>query len=1188
MIVETMPYACVIHGPDRAVQVWNPAAEHIFGWPAADMLGRNSIECTVPPEWRDRVNATIERARDSGAPLPPMVNENLTRDGRRIVCEWRNARLADASGAFVGYLSMAVDISGQAAARDALAESEARFKQLAGMASDWYWEADTEHRFTAFVGRTNISADQLQRLMGRRRWEVAGHTPHGTTWAAHMRLIDARAPFRDLLIEVVLPDDQRSFRTVSGQPRLDSQGRFAGYRGVGSDATEETLAAVTAAGERRMFEALAAGRTLETLLEILCEAMAGGLARKGLVSIHMARNGRLEAVAAPQLPADFRAALSVIAIDPDCGSCGSAAALGVPVAVRDIASDARWAGFREVALAAGIASSWSTPVIGADGGVLATICVYHFQPVDPFERDRRTAARMADLAGLVVQRFRAEADLRDSEARFRQLTLLSSDWYWEQDADFRFVATDAVARGDKPLGESVGMTRWERPGTRAIGITWAEHRADLEAHRPFAHLVLEVDTPDGLRRHVAVRGEPIFDSGGRFTGYRGVGADISERFRSEVALRRSEARFRQLTELSSDWYWEQDAEYRFIRVTGGELRKDLPYDTTVGYCRWERPSLRPVGFTWDEHKRDLDARKPFTNLIIEYTDPRSARNYWSLRGEPVFDESGAFAGYRGVGTDITQRHRLDLVRAGERRMFELLTAGAAIDQLIDELCGSVERALARPGVATVQVVEGAVLRPLGGAGASTAAATAGESGGLCATVLICNETVTCADFETDSRWEAQRPVAWACGFRSGWSTPVRGASGQVLATFAIYAALAAEPLAEDLEVTAAAAALAGVLIERFNAEAARRESEDRYRSLVELTQEGVLIHDERTILYANPAMARILRAADAQALLALSPIEIVEPESRTLAQSSAERIAGGETMQHAELRLRAVDRSVVDVEVSGAPIEIGGRRMIQSYIRDISARKWAQRELQRMNESLEQRVVERTAELTAANRELEAFSYTVAHDLRAPLRAIDGFANLLRHGAGDRLDEQALRDLVSITTNVRRMAELIDGLLEFSRLSRSATARQEVATRALVDAVIPEALVAAAHRPEFVIGDLAPVEGDAAMLRQVWINLIANAVKFTARARSPRIEITCRRDGGEIVFTVRDNGAGFDPRYQSKLFGIFQRLHAQTDYQGTGVGLAIVKRIVERHRGRVWAEGRPGNGAAFHFSLPTA
>ena len=474
------------------------------------------------------------------------------------------------------------------------------------------------------------------------------------------------------------------------------------------------------------------------------------------------------------------------------------------------------------------------------------------------------------------------------------------------------------------------------------------------------------------------------------------------------------------------------------------------------------------------------------------------------------------------------------------------------------------------------------------AGAAAATTTAGGAGGLCATVASCSETVTCADLETDPRWEAWRPVARACGFRSGWSTPVRGASGQVVATFAIYAAQAAEPLAEDLEVTAAAAALAGVLIERFNAEAARRETEGRYRSLVELTEEGVLIHDERTILYANPAMARILRAPDAQALLALSPIEMVEPESRALAQSRAERVAGGETVQHAELRLRAVDGSVVDVEVSGAPIEIGGRRMTQSYIRDISTRKWAQRELLRMNESLEQRVVERTAELTAANRELEAFSYTVAHDLRAPLRAIDGFANLLRHDAGDRLDEHATRDLVSITTNVRRMAELIDGLLEFSRLSRSPTERQEVATRALVDAVILEALEAAAHRPEFVIGDLAPVEGDAAMLRQVWINLIANAVKFTARARSPRIEITCRRDDGEIVFTVRDNGAGFDPRYQSKLFGIFQRLHAQTDYQGTGVGLAIVKRIVERHRGRVWAEGRPDNGAAFHFSLPTA
>ena len=460
--------------------------------------------------------------------------------------------------------------------------------------------------------------------------------------------------------------------------------------------------------------------------------------------------------------------------------------------------------------------------------------------------------------------------------------------------------------------------------------------------------------------------------------------------------------------------------------------------------------------------------------------------------------------------------------------------------------------------------------------------------GICAAAVERNDIVICAGLERDPHWIDWRSAAGEPALRSAWATPVRSASGQVLATLTIYSDVAAEPLPEDLELSAGAAALAGILLERFNAEAAQRASEARYRSLVEFTQEGVLIDDNGLIVYANPALTRIMRAPDSEALRRKLLPDMIAPGSRELARACAARIMAGEAVPPTEMQLLAHDGSVVDVEYSGAMIEIDGRRLAQTYIRDISARKLAARELQRMNESLEQRVAARTTELTAANRELEAFSYTVAHDLRAPLRAIDGFATMLREDAGDKLAEHSRRDLQTITVNTRRMAELIDGLLEFSRLSRSDQTRQLVATRAMVDAVIIETAAVAQHRPAFVLGDLAPVSGDAAMLRQVWINLVTNAIKFTSHAANPRIEISCRRDAGFAIFSIQDNGAGFDPRYQSKLFGIFQRLHAQADYDGTGVGLAIVKRIVERHHGQVWAEGSPGRGATFHFSLPLA
>ncbi|MFN0163491.1 MAG: 7TM diverse intracellular signaling domain-containing protein [Burkholderiales bacterium] len=226
----------------------------------------------------------------------------------------------------------------------------------------------------------------------------------------------------------------------------------------------------------------------------------------------------------------------------------------------------------------------------------------------------------------------------------------------------------------------------------------------------------------------------------------------------------------------------------------------------------------------------------------------------------------------------------------------------------------------------------------------------------------------------------------------------------------------------------------------------------------------------------------------------------------------------------------------------------------------------------------------RARDLAAANEQLEAFSYSVAHDLRAPLRAIDGFSQLLKVDAGPALSSEAQSNIERISASARRMARLIDGLLEFARLGRVAPVSAPVDMRAELDAALREI----GHSPvvELEIGPLPIVEGDAAMLRQVWFNLLANALKFSAGAKPPRVQVLCEESAAERVFSVADNGAGFDPAYADKLFGMFQRLHAATEFEGTGVGLAIVKRIVEAHGGRIWASGTPGQGATFRFALP--
>jgi signal transduction histidine kinase len=240
--------------------------------------------------------------------------------------------------------------------------------------------------------------------------------------------------------------------------------------------------------------------------------------------------------------------------------------------------------------------------------------------------------------------------------------------------------------------------------------------------------------------------------------------------------------------------------------------------------------------------------------------------------------------------------------------------------------------------------------------------------------------------------------------------------------------------------------------------------------------------------------------------------------------------------------------------------------------------------VRRQAEELERRVKLRTAELEAANKELEAFSYTVSHDLRAPLRAIDGFSRIFEEDYGRHVDEEGRRLLGVVRESSRRMGVLIDSLLAYSCLGRQALFPVQVDMRALAAEAWVELGADAAVQCR--LAQLPPARADRLLLKQVWLNLLSNAVKYSARRETPCIEVSGSRQNGEAVYCVSDNGAGFDMRYYRKLFGVFQRLHAEADFPGTGVGLASVARIVARHGGRVWAEGAVNAGARFFFSLP--
>ncbi len=331
----------------------------------------------------------------------------------------------------------------------------------------------------------------------------------------------------------------------------------------------------------------------------------------------------------------------------------------------------------------------------------------------------------------------------------------------------------------------------------------------------------------------------------------------------------------------------------------------------------------------------------------------------------------------------------------------------------------------------------------------------------------------------------------------------------------------------------------------------------------------------------NPAWEATL-GLSIEELLSRPYLEFVHPADREATVAEASKLAGGADVVSFENRYRCGDASYRWLEwTARAPRPDGS--LIYANARDVSERKRSAEEIGRLNQELERRL----AQLAAANQELEAFSYSVSHDLRAPLRAIEGFSRVLLEDCAAGLDPEGQRYLNVVIDSTRRMSRLIDDLLSLSRAGRQALDALPIDMAALAASVAAELEQGYAGRPlELRVGELAPARGDPSLIRQVFVNLLDNACKFS-RGRNPaRVEVGCRNDGAETTYYVKDNGVGFDMRYAHKLFGVFQRLHTQDEFEGTGVGLALVQRILGRHGGRVWAEGAVDEGATFYFTLP--
>jgi len=377
------------------------------------------------------------------------------------------------------------------------------------------------------------------------------------------------------------------------------------------------------------------------------------------------------------------------------------------------------------------------------------------------------------------------------------------------------------------------------------------------------------------------------------------------------------------------------------------------------------------------------------------------------------------------------------------------------------------------------------------------------------------------------------------------------------------------------------------ITERKQIEEALRVSEATFRTIFNSVYDAIFLHDvEGRILEVNDSM------------LAMYGVTREEVPGTEVARYSAadnpferlpdlwHRVLAGEPQYFSWHALRPHTGEAFDVEVYLRRLHLHGREVIMANVRDVTARKQAEAALRALTETLEQRVRERTVALEAANKELEAFSFSVSHDLRAPLRSIDGFSRILLERYLGQLDAAGQDYLTRVRNATLRMSRLIDDMLMLSRVGRAEMRRAPVNLSALAADVMdelrqrdPERQVQVAIQPDL------EVTGDAGLLRIVLENLLGNAWKFTSHREEARIEVGALTRDGERIYYVRDNGAGFDMSYADKLFTPFQRLHSEEEFPGTGIGLAIVQRIITRHGGRVWAEGEEGKGATVYFTL---
>jgi PAS domain S-box-containing protein len=776
----------------------------------------------------------------------------------------------------------------------------------------------------------------------------------------------------------------------------------------------------------------------------------------------------------------------------------------------------------------------------------------------------------------ITARRRFEEDLKVSEANYRAIFNTANDailvidpgtgalldcnqkmteMYGYRPDEVRAVTVGMLSEGNPPYTQEAVLAKVR--STVRGRVSLFEWRARTRDGRVFwAEVSLKRVTLNGRERVLAIV------------------RDIDERKQAEQALRESRERFRSLVETSSDMIWEVDRSGAYTYVSP-KIRDLLGYepDEVLGKTPFDLmpdSERRKVGGQFD---RITAERKPFTELQNINLHKNGREVVLESSGVPIIDRDGTFRGYRGIDRDITARRRIEEELAvSKQKLIDIIEflpdATFVIDKdkrviawnkAIETMTGMPKDAIIGQGDYAYAIPFYGVRKP----------------------IMI--DLIGVHAPQIEAQYDYVK--------REGNTVMVEVYVPSLYGGKGAYVLGLASPLLDPQGKVVGAIESVRDVTERKTAEMRLQRERDQAKRYLDIAGVMIAVLDTQgRITVMNKKGCAIIGYGERDIIGRNWFDTFIPADSREAVLREFTALLSGtretETYYENEIITRSGERRTLAFHNTVIKDEHGRFAGVLTSGEDITERKRAEQEIQRFTGTLETRVRERTAQLEEMNRELESFSYSVSHDLRAPLRAIDGFSQMIMEDYGTNVPPEALRYIGVVRQNAQKMGRLIEDLLAFSRVGRQDVRRSAIDMTALVREIAEELAAAAPGRKlDIRVKDLPPASGDTAMIKQVFVNLLSNAVKFTRPRETAEIEVGSFTENGRNVYYVRDNGVGFDMAYADRLFNVFQRLHSTADFEGTGIGLAIVSRIIKKHGGRVWAEGAVDKGATFYVSF---